>query len=514
MIAGLAQGGLGLPNKEYHLKEDTESDRIRTLYQTHITNMFALSGTPVGSARHAAGIIFDLETQLATASYSPKENRDPEATYHKMSIDDLKHLAPGIDWDAFFPAIGYPGIQEINVHQPRFFSELSVMLSTIGVDTWRIFLRWKLITELAPFLASRFEEENFDFYGKILNGQPGMKPRWKRVLATVNYALGDEIGRMYVDRYFPPEAKDRMLALVENLKDTFRSRIENLSWMGPDTRKAALQKLARMQLKIGYPDKWQDYHDLKVDSDSYVMNAIRAMKYDFRKGPQGLERAGKPVDKTMWYMHPQMVNAYYDPGMNEIVFPAAILQPPFFGMDAGDATNYGAIGAVIGHEMTHGFDDMGRKFDRDGNLHDWWSVEDEKGFTRRAGGLVDQYSAPEVLPGLPANGRLTLGEDIADLGGLTIAFHAYANLQKGQKNHQTVNGISGFQRFFISYATIWRENIRPEALRNQVLSDVHAPNRMRVNCVVFNMPEFYSAFPDITRKSRLYRLPEKRTEIW
>ncbi len=272
-----------------------------------------------------------------------------------MSIDDLEKIAPGIDWDAFVLAIGYPGIHEINVHQPRFFSELSLMLSTIGVDMWRIFLRWKLITELAPFLASRFEQENFDFYGKILNGQPSMKPRWKRVLATVNYALGDAIGRMYVDRYFPPEAKDRMLALVENLKDTFRSRIENLSWMALDTRKAALQKLARMQLKIGYPETWQDYHDLEVDSDSYVMNAIRAMKYDFRNGPQGLERAGKPVDKTTWYMHPQTINAYYDPGMNEIVFPAAILQPPFFGMDADDATNYGAIGAVIGHEMTHGF---------------------------------------------------------------------------------------------------------------------------------------------------------------
>jgi putative endopeptidase len=514
MLAGLAQGGLGLPNKEYYFKDDATSDLIRTQYQTHITNIFELLGTPAGSVRHAAEIIFAMETRLARASYSPEENRDPEATYHKMSIDDLKKIAPGIDWDAFVLAIGYPGIQEINVHQPRFFSELSLMLSTVGVDEWRIFLRWKLITELAPFLASRFEQENFDFYGNILNGQPSMKPRWKRVLATVNYALGDAIGRIYVDRYFPPDAKNRMLALVENLKDTFRSRIENLSWMGPDTRKAALQKLARMQLKIGYPDTWQDYHDLEVDSDSYVMNAIRAMKYDFRNGPQGLKRAGKPVDKTTWYMHPQTINAYYDPGMNEIVFPAAILQPPFFGMDTDDAINYGAIGAVIGHEMTHGFDDMGRKFDMDGNLHDWWTVEDEKRFTRQAEVLVDQYSAQEVLPGLPANGRLTLGENIADLGGLTIAFHAYAKLRKEQENPRNIDVFSEFQRFFISYATIWRENIRPEALRNQVLSDVHAPNHLRVNCVVFNMPEFYSAYPNITQKSVLYRPPEKRMEIW
>jgi putative endopeptidase len=388
------------------------------------------------------------------------------------------------------------------------------MLSTIGIESWKIFFQWKLINELAPYLASQFEQENFDFYGKILNGQLRMKPRWKRVLETVNYALGDAIGQMYVERYFPPEAKTKMLLLVENLKSTFRSRIEHLSWMGPDTKKAALQKLSRMQLKIGYPDRWQDYHDLVVETDSYVMNAIRALKYNFRKGPIGLERAGKPVDKTTWYMHPQTINAYYDPGMNEIVFPAAILQPPFFSMDASDATNYGAIGAVIGHEMTHGFDDMGRKYDMYGNLHDWWTKDDEKKFVRQTQVLVDQYSAQEVLPMLPANGHLTLGENIADLGGLTISFHAYAKLQKKQKNTGNIDSSSDFQRFFISYATIWRENIRPEALRNQVLSDVHAPNHLRVNCVVFNMPEFYSAFPTITQKSGLYRPPEKRPEIW
>ncbi len=460
MIAGLAQGGLGLPNREYYLKEDTASNEIRTRYQTHITNMFELLGTPAGSAIHAAKTIFDLETRLAMGSYSPEENRDPEVTYHRMSLDDLKQTAPGIDWHTFFPAIGYPGIREINVHQPRFFKELSGMMSTVGVDSWRIFLRWKVISALAPFLPSPFEQENFDFYGKILNGQIRMKPRWKRILASVNYALGDAIGRMYVERYFPPEAKDRMLALVENLKETFRSRIENLSWMGQDTKNAALQKLLRMQLKIGYPDRWQDYHDLEVNTDSYVMNAIRAMKYDFSEGPLGLKKAGKPVDRMTWFMHPQTINAYYDPGMNEIVFPAAILQPPFFDMNASDATNYGAIGAVIGHEMTHGFDDMGRKYDMDGNLHDWWTEDDEKKFIRQTRVIVDQYSAWEVLPGLFANGALTLGENIADLGGLTIAFHTCAKLQKEQKDPRNTNGSSEFQRFFTSYATIWRENIR------------------------------------------------------
>ena len=512
MIAGLAQGGLGLPNREYYLKEDTESETIRTKYQDHIANMCEFLGISTASARTSAKTVMDMETRLARASHSPEENRDPVATYHRMSLDGLKKMAPGIDWDAFFPAIGYPGIQDINVHQPRFFQELSRMMSTTGVEEWKEFLRWKLITGLAPFLESRFEQENFEFYGKILNGQPRMKPRWKRVLATVNYALGDAVGRLYVERYFPPEAKNRMLALVENLKETFRSRIEQLAWMRADTRKEALEKLSRMHLKIGYPDTWQEYRGLEVDTDSYVLNVLRVMTYDFRSGPQGLDRAGKPVDRTMWYMHPQTINAYYDPGMNEIVFPAAILQPPFFGMDANDATNYGAIGAVIGHEMTHGFDDMGRKYDSDGNLRDWWTEDDEKEFTRQAQVIVDQYSVQEVLPGLPANGRLTLGEDIADFGGLTIACHAYAKVQT--EKAPDPDGSSGFQRFFISYATIWRESIRPESLRNQVLSDVHAPNPLRVNCVVFNMPEFYSAFPNITTESKLYRSPEQRPEIW
>jgi len=514
MIAGLAQGGLGLPNKEYYLKEDPESKNIRIKYQDHIAKMCGFLDISADSARTAAETVMNMETRLAEASFSPEENRDPNATYHKVSIDGLQEISPGIDWTAFFPIIGHPGIEEINVHQPRFFTELGRMVSNIGIDEWKIFLRWKVITTLAPFLDSRIEQENFAFYGKILNGQPRMKPRWKRVLATVNFALGEAIGKLYVERYFPPEAKKRMIALVENLIETFRSRIEHLSWMGPDTRKEALEKLSRIHLKIGYPDIWQEYRELEIDSGPYVINVLRAMKYDFRKGPQGLDKAGKPVDRTTWYMHPQTINAYYDPGMNEIVFPAAILQPPFFGMDADDAANYGAIGAVIGHEMTHGFDDTGRKYDRDGNLRDWWTEEDEKKFTRKAQVLADQYSAQEVLPGLHANGRLTLGEDIADFGGLTIAYHAYVKLNKEHGKSQDPDGFTDIQRFFISYATIWRENIRPEALRNHVLSDVHAPNHLRVNCVVFNMPEFYAAFPDITPENKLYRPPEQRPEIW
>lgn len=514
MIAGLSQGGLGLPNREYYLKDDAESVEIRARYLDHIAKMFWFLGTSPASARGAAQTVMEMETRLAKGSNSPEENRDPEAIYHKMAPRDLNGMAPGIDWTAFFSATGYPDTGEINVHQPRFFRELGSMISSVGIEEWKIFLRWKLITALAPFLNSRFEQENFAFYGKVLNGQPQMKPRWKRVLATMDFALGDAVGKLYVERYFPPEAKKRMLDLVENLREAFRSRIEHLSWMGPDTMEEALQKLSRIDLKIGYPDSWQEYNDLEINSDSYVKNVLRAMKYNFRKGPLGLDRAGKPVDRTTWFMHPQTINAYYDPGNNEIVFPAAILQSPFFGMDADDASNYGAIGAVIGHEMTHGFDDMGRKYDRDGDLRDWWTEDDEKEFTRRAEAIADQYSAEEVLPGLSANGRLTLGEDIADLGGLTIAYHAYAKVHDNKRQARDSEEFTGFQRFFISYATIWRENIRPEALRNRVLSDVHAPNRLRVNCVVFNMPEFYSAFPGITQESRLYRPPEKRPDIW
>lgn len=514
MIAGVAQSGLGLPNKEYYLKEDPESENIRTRYRDHIANMYTILGLSADSASGASNTVLDIETRLARASFSPEENRDPEATYHLMDLEGLKEISPEIDWGSFFSAIGYPGIRIINVHQPRFFQGLSSMVSTIGVEEWKAFLRWKLVTSLAPFLGPKLEEENFAFYGKILNGQQQMKPRWKRVLTTLSFALSEAIGKLYVDRYFPPEAKERALALVENLRAAFRARIEHLSWMGPDTRSEALEKLARMHLKIGYPDMWRDYQGLEVDTGSYAGNIIRALAYEFRTGPAGLDRAGKPVDRTVWYMTPQTINAYYDPGMNEIVFPAAILQPPFFGTDAGDAANYGAIGAIIGHEMTHGFDDMGRKYDSEGNLRNWWTEEDEKKFTLQARMLADQYSAVEVLPGLKANGGLTLGENIADLGGLIVACHAYTNLPLGSEGSPNPEGFTGLQRFFISYATIWRENVRPEALRNQVLSDVHAPNDLRVNCVVFNIPEFYAAFPGITPENRLFRPPEMRPRIW
>jgi putative endopeptidase len=514
MITGLSQGGLGLPNREYYLKEDRESADVRNRYQAHIATMMGLCGDSDDAARAAAHSIMQMEMQLATVSLTPEENRDPALTYHKMNFGDIHQITPEIAWDTFLHRIGYPAITELNLHQPRFFKEVSRMLRSQPIKDWKMFLRWKVINQLAPFLESHLEQENFNFYGRILNGQPEMKPRWKRVLGSLDIALGEALGRFYVEKYFTKDLKDQALQLVHNLQLSFRSRIESLTWMSPVTRKEALEKLSLMDFKIGYPDKWQDLCDLEVGTDSYVLNVLRAMQYDLTQGPLGLDKAGKPVDPDIWYMHPHTVNAYYDQGRNEFICPAAILQPPFFSRNAEDSANYGAIGAVIGHEMTHGFDDMGRKYDKEGNLREWWTPEDEKEFMQRAQTIVDQFNAFEVLPSLHANGQLTLGENIADLGGLTVAYHAFVNLLEGHKNAHVPNHDADIRRFFISYAKCWRESIRKEALRNRILSDEHAPNRLRVNGPLFNMPEFYRAFPEIKKGDALYRPPEKRPVIW
>jgi putative endopeptidase len=514
MIAGLSQGGLGLPNREYYLKDDAESKNIRNKYRDHIATMNGLLGEDDPSAHAAADTILQMEMRLAKVSFSPEENRDPVHTYHKLSLTDVHQLAPEIEWNTFLQGIGYPALTELNLHQPPFLQEVSGMIRSVPIEEWKVFLRWKVIDELAPFLDSRFEEEHFNFYGRVLNGQPEMKPRWKRVLAALQIVLGEALGKFYVEQYFSPDSRERAHTLVDNLRRSFRTRIEQLDWMNAATKKEALEKLSRMDFKIGYPDTWRDLRDLEVGTDSHVLNVLHSLTFDLRKGPQGLDKAGKPVDPDIWYMYPQTVNAYYDQSRNQFICPAAILQPPFFSAESEDAANYGAIGAVIGHEMTHGFDDMGRKYDRDGNLRDWWTPEDEKAFLQRAQDIIDQFDAIEVLPGLRANGRLTLGENIADLGGLTIAYHAYVNLSEGHPHATAINGYTDVQRFFLSYAKCWRESIRKEALRNRVLSDEHAPNRLRVNGPLFNMPEFYSAFPDISSEGALYRPPEKRQRIW
>ena len=513
MIAGLSQGGLGLPNKWYYTKDDVESVNLRKDYRNHIRNMFIALGDRADDASENADIVMRIEIRLAGVSYSPEENRDPELTYHKMSVPELEELCGAFNWTAIFAAVDCPHITLINVHQPRFFGELSSVKNSVPVTEWQVFLRWKLITGLAPYLDTRFEQENFAFYGKRLNGQQELRPRWKRVVAATDFALGDAIGKFYVEKYFPPTSKQKMEILVGNLKDTLGQRIEHLTWMDQTTKHEALEKLRTMQFKIGYPEEWQDYHDLIVSPSDYARNIIRASQYDFKYGPTGLTKAGKPVDREAWFMTPQTVNAYYDPAMNEIVLPAAILQPPFFDGGGDDATNYGAIGTIIGHEMTHGFDDMGRKYDKDGNLRDWWTEASALEYTKRVQFLVDQFNAYEVLPGLHANGKLILGENIADFGGITIAYYSYMTARQHCESHDMID-LEDIRRFFIGFARIWRESIRPEALRNSVLSDVHAPAQFRVNGTLFNMPEFYAAFPEINPENKSFKLPEQRPVIW
>ena len=387
------------------------------------------------------------------------------------------------------------------------------MIALVPLPDWKIFLRWKLIAAMAPFIASRFEQENFAFYGRRMSGQQRQKPRWKRVVAATNDILGDAVGKVYVRQHFSPETKQKMEALVRNLHHTLGRRIAGLPWMDAPTRQEARAKLDAMVLKIGYPEVWQDYSGMEVSTDSYAGNILRAARFGFRSGPLGLDRVGKPVDRRVWFMTPQTVNAYYDPAMNEIVFPAAIAQPPFFSGEGGDETNYGAIGAVIGHEITHGFDDMGRKYDKNGNLRDWWTKKSEKEFTERVRLLIDQYNSFEALPGLHVNGLRTLGENIADFGGVTIALHAWAGSNKtpGANNSGDSKSI---RRFFIAFTRIWRENITDEELRTGVLSDEHAPGRFRVNGTLFDVPEFYSAFPEITPGNPFYRSPDQRPVIW
>ncbi len=509
MIATLEQGGLGLPNKKYYLEVDPESEKVRTQYTDHIGRMFTLSGFNGSACEESALLILQMETRLARASYSPEENRDPERIYHKMELDTLQVTTPNFDWHRFLQIIGYPAIPEINVHQPEFLQEMNRMMTQIPLGKWQTFLQWKLLLATAPFLDSRFVNESFRFYGQILSGQRRLRPRWKRVLNVLNGAFGEEIGQRYVQEYFPAAAKEQADALIAHIRQAFRERIQNLPWMGAETRAKALEKLDAMKFKIGYPKKWQDYRQLVIKEDFYVQNIFRASEFQFRHGPSGLDQAGKPVDPQVWYMTPQTVNAYYDPEKNEMVFPAAIFQPPFFSMEVNIGMNYAAIGAIIGHEMTHGFDDSGRKFDLQGNLTDWWSTQDEAEFTLRARQLAEQYSTYEALPGLPVNGTLTLGENIADLGGLTLAYHGY-RLSRGNVQPSPEE----LRQFFYSYAQIWRENIRKEALRQQVLTDPHAPTRFRVNGVVCNMDEFYTAYPEIGTKDALYRPQEQRLHIW
>ena len=425
MIATLYQSGLGLPDRDYYLRTDNESAKTREDYLKFVAKMFVLLGDSSQNASKDAQTVMRMETRLANASFTNVENRDAVKIYHRMTLMELQDLAPGFNWTELLTDLGYPDIKEINVNQPAFVKELGKMMQTESIGDWKAFLRWKLISATAPYLSSEFENESFDFYSRKLNGQEKMEPRWKRVLKTENAFLGEPIGQIYVQQYFDPQSKAKMKDMVKNLKAAFRARLQNLTWMENATKVKALEKLETMDVQVGYPEKWQNYSRLEINNDSYVMNVLRAGKFLFNHGYYGLDNAGKPVNRDIWFTPPQAINAYAYFEMNAIFFPAGILQPPFFNAKADDAINYGAIGAVIGHEMTHGFDDQGRKFDKNGNMTDWWTEQDGSNFNNSTKMLVSQYDKFEALPDLYANGNLTLGENIADMGGLTMAYYAY-----------------------------------------------------------------------------------------
>jgi len=511
-IAQAAQGGLGLPDRDYYTKTDEASKKLRDQYVDHVTKMLTLLGEPPATAADHAKKILALESKLAEASRTRVQLRDPQKNYNKMTQADLQKLTPDWKWSDYFKDINLIEPGDINVQQPEFFKAADDVFKSTPMDNWKAYLRWHLVNAAAAELSKDFVNENFNFNDATLHGTKQIKPRWKRVVISTDEAIGEALGKLYVAYDFPPEAKARALELVNNLKEALADRIKTLEWMDEPTKQEALKKLAAFTVKIGYPDKWLDYSLLKIDRGPYVLNAIRA---DHFQVDRDLKKIGKPVDRTDWGMSPPTVNAYYNPNMNEIVFPAGILQPPFFYANADDAVNYGGIGAVIGHEMTHGFDDEGRQFDAVGNLRDWWSPQSAAQFKKRSQAIVQQYNEYEPLPGLHVNGELTQGENIADLGGIKLA---YAALQKAldknpQAREQKIDGLTPEQRFFLSFATIWKSKQRDEDLKLRLNTDPHSPARYRVNGPLSNLSEFAKAF-NIPDNSPMVRTADKRVNIW
>jgi len=507
VIAQLAQSGIGMPDRDYYVKDDDRSKDLRAKYLIYVDKMFRLLGDDEATAKKNTETIMNMETRLAKASMTRIEQRDPNKTYNKTTTKGLIEQSPVFNWNRYFVSqgIGDPG--EINVNQPLFIAEVSAMIKEIPVADWKVYLRWNLINGTASYLSDDFVNTEFDFYVKAMTGTEQMRPRWKRVLGVTSGALSEAIGQLYVAKYFPAEAKERMIKLVENLRISLGERIKNLDWMSAGTKVKALEKLNAINVKIGYPDKWRDYSGLDISDDSYVENVIRSNKFETAFN---YAKINKPVNKTEWYMSPQTVNAYYAPDMNEIVFPAAILQPPFFFLKGDDAVNYGAIGVVIGHEMTHGFDDEGRKFDKVGNLTDWWTAEDSKLFDARTKVLVDQFNSYVVIDSIHADGKLCLGENIADFGGLNISYQAF---KLANKETKTIDGFTPDQRFYLAYAHVWAQNIRDKEILRRTKQDPHSLGHLRVIGPLKNIPEFYSAF-NIKPGQPMYLDEAQRAKIW
>lgn len=503
------QSGMSLGEREYYLDNDDHTREIREKYRKHVANMFRLAGFTDEEARKDADAVLKVETMLAEAAYDNVKLRDPQANYHKMKVADLKREVPGIDWDVYLATAGLGGIEELNVGQPEVVKAVAGIWNKLPLDEQKAYLQWKVLDEAGSYLSDAFAAESFDFYGKTLSGQQQIKPRWKRAVGTVNGVLGEAVGQMYVEKYFPAAAKERMAALVASLQSALGERIKNLTWMSEGTKAKALEKLSTIYVKVGYPNKWRDYSGLEIKDDSYWGNIERSNEFDYN---YMIADAGKPVDRDRWFMTPQTVNAYYNPTTNEICFPAGILQYPFFDMNADDAFNYGAIGVVIGHEMTHGFDDQGRQYDKEGNLADWWTEADAVNFEAGTQKLVNHFDSIEVLPGLFANGKLTLGENIADHGGLQVAYTAFKEATAG-KELPVIDGFTPEQRFFLAYANVWAGNIRDEQIRVQTKSDPHSLGRWRVNGALPHINAWYEAF-GIQEGDPLYLAPEKRAVIW
>lgn len=490
-IAVLGQGGLGLPDRDYYLKDDQKSKDLRASYLSHVKKMFVLLGDAADAAERNAQSVMALETRLALASNTKVEMRDPKANYNPRTMTQLAGDAPGADWQSYFKSIGLAQPGSFNVAQPKFFKALAKEINSTAMADWKTYLRWHTIKENAPMMSKAFADENFEFFNKTLNGQKEQLPRWKRMVQVTDNALPEALGKLYVEKNFAGPAKQRTLDLVKNLRIAMRERIQALEWMDQPTRTMALKKLDAFAVKIGYPDKWRDYSALKLSRDSLVQNMAAANEFEFKRQ---LAKVGKPVDRNEWGMSPPTVNAYYNPEMNEIVFPAGILQPPFFDADGADAANYGAIGMVIGHELTHGFDDEGRQYDAQGNLKTWWTDTAEKNFNERAALVEAQYNRYKPLPDMAINGKLTLGENIADLGGIKMAYLAWQKSQQGKPAAPTVNGLTPEQQFFVAYGQVWRGHTRPEQTRLRLTTDPHSPPEYRIRGSLENMPEFLRAF--------------------
>ena len=501
------QFGLGMPDRDYYLSNDAKFVEVRGKYRDYVTRLLSLAGRPDAAA--TATRVLELETRLAKAQWTRVETRDVEKGYNPVTLAEANALTPGFDWNVWRTAAQMPQQEKFIVGQPSYFKAMGEAVKTVPLATWKDYLRVRVIDDLAPYLSDAFVDANFQFQDATLSGSKQIRPRWKRGLHQVEMVLGDVMGKAYVERHFPPEAKKRMDVLVANLLKAFDVSIDELDWMGPETKQQAHDKVRNFTVKIGYPTKWNDYPGLEVRRGDLVGNVIRARESNYRRE---VAKLGKPVDKTEWGMTPQTVNAYYNPLANEIVFPAAILQPPFFDMNGDDAVNYGGIGAVIGHEISHGFDDQGRKFDGKGVLRDWWKTEDNDRFMARAGMLVKQYDAFSPLPGMNVNGELTLGENIGDLSGIAVAYKAY-QIALGGKSAPVLDGFTGDQRFYIGWGQIWARKYREDELRKRLLTDPHSPSEYRCNGIVRNLPAFARAF-EVKPGDKLYLPPDQAVRIW